>query len=467
MALAYSFSTRPADIAAGEALAAELDADSASWPGLDYWFSRSGEAILADLESENILGVDIARLSEVEKLSLIDYGRSLHYSYIDPLAAFAPIEQATLSGQVINGTTNETLTEGEVRLRAFNIQLEELYSETAPLNADGTFTFELENVPPDWVFLADVTYGDLGFNSSPVQVSNAQPIAQIPLFVFETTTDSAVVQVERLQLILSFAQEQLLVSELYQFSNVGAAVFVGEAGNADQGTVEIHLPAGAANVQFQRGFGTTQESFIPANKVMQTETGWADTVPLRPGAGSSILLVNYDLPYTDGLLLAHPLTYPVNSAITILPQAGVEIIGEDWVFQGVQETISGTFEGYINSQLTNADVLSLTLDGRPAQIIDAQGNPIAARNQNSELFIGGIGLTLALAVGFFFAQRWRTEQPQMAVVANGRVAQNKDVQVMLQAIANLDDAYEAGELDETAYQQQRQELKIQLAAVWK
>lgn len=467
VALAYSFSTRPDDIAAGEALAAELGAEPDTWPGLDYWFGRSGEAILADLESENVLGIDLAGLSEAEKLSLIDYGRSLHYRYTDPLTAFAPIAQATLSGQVINGTTNDTVTEGEVRLRAFNLQLEVLYSETVPLNEDGTFSFALENVPPDWVFLADVVYGDLSFNSSPAQVSNTQPAAQMPIFVFETTSDPTVVQIDQLRMLLSFTQDQLLVSELYQFSNADAAVFVGEAGSADQGTVEIQLPAGAANVQFQRGFGTTQESFIPADEMIQTETGWADTVPLRPGASSSILLVSYALPYSDGLLLAHPLAYPVGNATTILPQVGVELIGEDWVFQGVQETVSGTFEGYTNSQLGNAAALGFTLDGRPTQIIDSQGNPIAARNQNSELLLGGGGLVLALAVGLFFIQRWRTEQSTMAVAANGRVAQKQDIQALLQVIADLDDAYRAGEIDETAYTQQRQELKEQVAAVWK
>ena len=49
IALAYSFSTRPEDIEAGEALAAELEADTVNWPGLEYWFSRSNETILADM----------------------------------------------------------------------------------------------------------------------------------------------------------------------------------------------------------------------------------------------------------------------------------------------------------------------------------------------------------------------------------------------------------------------------------
>ncbi len=478
VAVAYSFSTRPADIAAGEALATELAADTASWPGLDYWFSRSNEIILADLARENIFGVDLAELSEEEKLNLIDYGRSLHYTYVDPLAAFAPVELATINGQVINGTTNEAINEGEVRLRAFTVQLEEMFSETAPIAEDGSFEFEIENVPTDWVFLADFAYGDLTFNSNAVQVSNAQPVAQMPLFVFETTSDPAVVTIDRLHMILTFAEERLLVSELYVFSNMESAVFVGESGDFNQGTVAVNVPAGAENIGFQRGFGTSLDSFIPATEFIETGTGWADTVPLRPGPNSLNLLVSYDLPYDDGLLLAHPLVYPVNSASAILADAGVTITDGGWVSQGTQETTSGSFQNYINNDLGTADALNLTLDGRPRQIVDTQGNAITPRDQTSELVIGGVALAAMLAVGFFFVQRWRSqpttaeatiaEMPVQRAAPRGSVNnRSSEADSLLQDLADLDDAYEAGELEESAYQQQRQALKTRLTAVWK
>lgn len=478
IALAYSFGTRPDDIAAGEALAAELEADTGSWPGLEYWFSRSNEMILAELESEDILGVDVSGLSEEEKLSLVDYGRSLHYNYTDPLAAFAPVELATISGQVVNGTTNEAVTEGEVRLRAFTVELEEMYSETAQINEDGSFEFQVENVPFNWVFLADVVYGDLTFNSNAAQVSNAEPEVQMPLFVYDTSADPSVIAIDRLHMIISFTENQLLVSELYVFSNVGTAVFVGESGDFNEGTIEVGLPAGAENIDFQRGFGTSLDSFIPATEFVQTGTGWADTVPVRPGSGILNLLVSYDLPYDDGLMLAHPLLYPVNSASAIMADAGVTISGGGWISQGSQATPSGSFVSYINTELANTDALNMTLDGRPTQIRDALGNTLPARNETSELIVGGVALAAMLAVGFFLVQRWRTTPvaqtdsvaiPQARVTAPPRQAnqvRDDDKMALLQAIADLDDTYEAGNLDEAEYQQQRRELKNRLTTIW-
>ncbi len=471
VALAYSFSTRPQDIAAGEALAAELEVDIASWPGLDYWFSRSNEMILAELESEDMLGVDVSGLSEAEKLALIDYGRSLHYTYTDPLAAFAPVELATLSGAVLNGTTNEPVTTGEVRLRAFTVQLEEMYSETAPVNADGSFEFLVQNVPPDWVFLADFAYGGLSFNSNAVQVSNAEPVAQMPLFVYEAISDPTVIAIDRLHLILTFAEDRLLVSELYIFSNLETAVFVGESGDFNQGTVEVSLPAGAENINFQRGFGTSRDSFIRADEVIQTGAGWADTVPLRPGPNSLNLLVNYELPYDDGLLLAHPLQYPVTGASLLMADVGVVVDDESWIAQGTQATGAGSFLSYMNSDIVAADALNVSLNGRPTQVTDAAGNVLPVRDETSELIVGGLALAGMLAVGFFLVQRWRTApvlQAAAVTVPRDQTMQpgEDDKTALLQAIAALDDAYDAGEVEVEAYQTQRQKLKAQLTAIW-
>lgn len=484
IALAYSFSTRPGEIAAGEALATELGADIATWPGLEYWFSRSNEQILAELASEDILGIDVSSLSQEEKLSLLDYGRSLHYTYTDPLAAFAPVEQATIGGQVLNGSTNEIVTEGEVRLRAFTAQLEEMYSETAPVGEDGRFEFQIEDVPADWVFLADVTYGDLTFNSDAVQVSVVEPTVDLPMFVFDTTTDPAVIVIDRLHMIITFTEERVTVSELYIFSNTASAVFVGESGDFAEGTVKLGLPTGADNISFQRGFGTTLDTFIPATNFVQTDTGWVDTTPLRPGAGSLNLLVNYDLPYDDGLLLAHPLTYTlVGGASVIMADAGVNITESEWISQGAQATASGSFVSYVNTNLAGATAVSLTLDGRPSQILDSQGNALPVRNETNELIVGGVALAAMLVVGFFLVQRWRAYPevgtypemettaatvPQVKTTAPSRTAVRRrdDKTTLLQAIADLDDAYEAGELDEAAYQQQRQALKDRLTAVW-
>jgi hypothetical protein len=239
------------------------------------------------------------------------------------------------------------------------------------------------------------------------------------------------------------------------------------------------LPTGAENISFQRGFGTSLDSFIPATEFIQTGTGWADTVPLRPGSGSLNLLVSYELPYDDGLMLAHPLLYPVASASAIMANAGVAITDESWVSQGTQSAGSGSFVSYVNTELADADALNLTLDGRPTQITDAEGNTLPVRNQTTELIVGGVALAAMLAVGFFLVQRWRTgpvgptgsmtisQPPAVAPPRKPGPSSNDDKTALLQTIAALDEVYEAGEIEEEAYQQQRRELKSHLTSIWR
>jgi hypothetical protein len=116
------------------------------------------------------------------------------------------------------------------------------------------------------------------------------------------------------------------------------------------------------------------------------------------------------------------------------------------------------FVAYANNDLAGVNALSLQLDGRPQQITDARGNTLLVRNDNQELVIGLIALGLVMGVGVFMVRSW--QQPTA-------VAQTApDSQHLLQAIAELDDKFEAGELDEKAYTQERENLKEALRAIW-
>ncbi len=453
VAAVYSFGVTPSDLEEGETLFADLEGDPVTIPGLEYWFTHSNQSALADLENGD-WGVDVSALSEEEKLRLVDYGRAQQYTYANPMAAFEPIEAATITGLIVNGSTSEEVTEGEAILRAFNTNFEQTMIMTTTVGADGRYTFNLENVLPDWIFLVTTDYNDLTFNSNPNRLDRTQPELNMPIIVYDTTADPGVVTIGQIHMIMNFTADGIQVSELYVFNNSGNAVFVGETGDFADGVVEISLPAGAEGVNFQRSFGSL-ESFSPAPEVIQTETGWADTVPLRPGEGSTNLLVSYQLPYDDGLQLAHPLAYPTEGATAILPDGGVRLSGEGWQSQGSQQMASGAFAAYMNSDLTGATSLYLELDGRPTQLSDAQGNSMLVRNESQELIVGLVALAIVGALAVVMVNRWRADTPVAA-----------DPHTLLQTIADLDDAYAAGQISAGNYQQQREQLKQELITIW-
>ncbi|GAB4271553.1 MAG: hypothetical protein Kow0080_17090 [Candidatus Promineifilaceae bacterium] len=435
-----------------------------------YWFDKSNEMVRTAVTNPDIPGHD-AELSEDDQWAVVAYGRSLSFNYVDPFAPPEPIALGTISGVVTNGTTNTPLADEPVVLRAFNMSFEETLTLTSTLSVDGSYQFEVTDVPPDWVYLVSVAYDGLNFSSAAAQLTQAQAALELPIMVYEQTTDPSVVAIEQMHTILGFTDGALDVATLYVISNNSTAVFMGETGNPDEGTVKLFVPEGATAVEFQRAFGQ-QTSFLPATEVIATESSYADTFPLRPGTGTSNLLVTYQLPYDDGVSVSYALPYPVNSASVIMPDAGVTLNGTGWVSEGVSQTEMGTFVRYSNTAVQDTTTFSFTLEGKPRLVTDSAGNVVAPRSQSTELIIGGIGLLLAVAVVVFAVRGWQNraiadedswdDEDEWDEEADSE--DEKDA--LLQALADLDETYEAGELTDEAYNQQRDALKAQLLAVW-
>ena len=73
------------------------------------------------------------------------------------------------------------------------------------------------------------------------------------------------------------------------------------------------------------------------------------------------------------------------------------------------------------------------------------------------MIIGGVVFLLVVVGAVFTVRSWQTPIP---------AADAGETEPLLQAVANLDDAYEAGGMDEGQYQQQREKLISELATIW-
>jgi hypothetical protein len=112
----------------------------------------------------------------------------------------------------------------------------------------------------------------------------------------------------------------------------------------------------------------------------------------------------------------------------------------------------------------------MVLEGRPSVVTDASGAAVVNRDQTTELLIGGGALLLAAVGGIFLWRYWQGRgNGDMEVwedETEAAVAGSAGKDALLRAIADLDNAYEAGGIEETVYQARRAELKRQLAAIW-
>ena len=489
VAAVYSLATPPENVDAGmavyEAQCAACHGDTGAGDGPDaatteppasalndvaYWFNRSNETVFADL-APGAIPAHTYDLPEDDLRRAVDFARTFSYAYADLAVLNAPIPAGIIQGTLTNGTTGDSLPETEVSLRAFTPDFAETLTLTTTTDIDGSFRFDVTEVPPDWVYIAGASFGGLNFSSGADQMARDTASLDLPITVFDKTSDPSGINIAQLHLVMEFTEDMVQVSELYVINNAQDSVYVGATGDPTQGVIEVAVPEGAQSLEFLRSFGT-MDSFLPANDFVQTERGWADPLPVRPGEGAQTMLVRYVLPYESGMSIAHPIFYETATSTIIVPDVGVSVANTPWVEQEPQSFgQSQTFRNYVGPGVPAGETITMRLEGRPEIVTTMDGAAVANRDQTTELLIGGGALLLAAVGGIFLWRFWQQraageeeewEEEEEGVVA-GPAAGADD---LIQAIAELDDAYESGALDEAAYQAQRAELKERLAALW-
>ncbi|MCX8025940.1 MAG: hypothetical protein N3A60_12130, partial [Thermanaerothrix sp.] len=352
----------------------------------------------------------------------------------------------TVKGQVNNATLGTSLADVEVRLLAFD-GMTTAFERSTRTDAQGRFTFDKVEIQPNRILLATVDYQGLSFESQAYHVQDQdlavpnQPI-DLSIAVYETTTDPAVLQAERMHVFLDILdQERLQVVELLLYTNAGDRVLV--ATQPGDPVFTVALPAGAKNLQFQDG--TLGERYI------ETPNGFGDTEPVYPGMNNQLLFA-YELPLARQVSLAIPVPMPVEAVVVMAPQEGVTLSGTQLQAMGTRQVQGMTLQVYTASALEAGSTLNLTLGLRqtlPWRLNLTTGNG---------LILGLAAFILvALVLGWWY---WR--QNRLAQAPEPVEVETDDVTTVLDAIIALDDLYRAGELPEEAYRARREELKARL-----
>ncbi len=89
---------------------------------------------------------------------------------------------------------------------------------------------------------------------------------------------------------------------------------------------------------------------------------------------------------------------------------------------------------------------------------------VSSGDQTSELLIGGGILLVVAAAGVYVVRSWQS--PAETGDKRPETEEADDASRLIQTIANLDDAFEAGQVEEATYQADRQRLLSALKAVW-
>lgn len=352
----------------------------------------------------------------------------------------------SISGEVVNGTSGTIPSGLEVQLHGFD-HTSIVVTGTVSLREDGTYLFEGVDMLEGRIFLTSVDFEDVTYTSEAVAVENNQTELDLPIQVYDPTTDQSVLKIDRLHYFFELVDDQTVrVVELFIISNPSGKTLIAE--DSSKPVLEFQVPPGALNLQIQDG--------ELGNRFIRTDRGFADTIPIRPGSGAYQLLFSYELPFERSLEFSKSLTQPVNSVVILVPEDGISVKGETIQDGGIRDVQGAAYRLYNGSG---------TIPGEDLRMTIVRSNSLLSSAKNANLLLGLTVLGAVLLVsGIWLFRKNRDIVTQTATTApvGNPTARYESRESVMDAILALDDLFQEGKLPEEAYLKRRAELKDRL-----
>jgi hypothetical protein len=371
---------------------------------------------------------------------------------------------------VENGTADARDVVAGVPITLRIVQGDTLISslETAT-NGDGSFRFEGLDTDPSLQYWPEATYSGMPYASAdPFHFDDEGAPLEATITVYETTGDDSAVSLASVHFIAESFGEVLRVSEIHLFENAGNRTYVGSAVEDGQtGTVFVPLPENAVGLAFEQD--ASEERFVPV------DGGFVDTAPVLPGQETSLLFFSYHLMVRgDRVPLQRSFAYPVANLNVLVAKPGLDLQsdqltargpesfqGRQYDFFGVQNLAAGA---PLNMEFM--PVTDMAGDEGPAAPAAGEGSNSASstvRGNQALLRWLGFGFAALAVVGAVVYSVARG-QPASIPSSSPDLVADPQARHLLAELADLEDAFEAGQVDEATYERKRAEIRGALKA---
>jgi hypothetical protein len=353
---------------------------------------------------------------------------------------------------VVNNASGGLVPEGQqVMLHSFD-QMQLVYTATTQIHQDGTYSFEDVKIEPGLSYLSTIDYDGVIYGSEVVSADEADSSLELPIQLYDSSTDSSVLEVDRLHYFFEFLDEKTVrVVELFIISNPTEKTII--SGGEGQPVVNFPIPSEATGLEFQDG--------ELGGRYVKTENGFGDTLPIRPGSGSYQVLYSYQMPYDRKLEFARQMPLDTRAIVILVPEESVKVKGDHIVDAGMRDVQGVQYHMYNGENTAKDGEISLTITGRP---ISENSSLAVSSNSNLIVGLGALGVVLIL-VGVWMFQRNRRVETSLQPQDLQEPTHEKNPEAIMDAILVLDDLYQEGKLPEDAYLQRRGELKARLKEI--
>jgi hypothetical protein len=366
-------------------------------------------------------------------------------------------EDGVVQGQVINSTTGADAVLQGLPVRLF------LYSgnalkQTLETTTDERGIFRFSGVPTGggWTAVASAEYLGVEYGSVLLDLSVGTDYNG-DILVYETTADDSALRVARSHMIIEMGNGELEVTEMIVLVNDGDRTFVGSEDivPGKRATARVPLPAGATDVSV-----TTPPA---ASAMVRTGNGLADTRPVVPGEHEYV--VSYVLPCDSPTYsLLKPIQYPTDALDVLVATPGASVDAPLLERLGIRETSGATYEHLGGRSLESGTEVVLRFRGLKQAATAERGTAgaieLPARAGPVPWTWGLLPLGTWALLGLAVAMHLRRTKPEPLTPASARVALTmaREAQRLVGSIADLDERYDAAELEEGRYHRRRGEL---------
>lgn len=409
--------------------------DDERWALTDYLRTLSFNSTLTSLPTESVPGAEATATPRLTP----------------SVAASAVPGFGTVTGKVVNGSGGQIPQDLLVTLHGFD-DMQEVITQTTTTNLDGAFLFNNLEMVEGRVYLTTVEFSQTTYASDIFALPPNLNTLDLPITVYDTTTDPAVIKVDRMHLFFELVDENTIrVVELYIMSNISNKTLLPSPPN--QILIRFKLPVGSSNLQFQDG--------ALGGRYQETPDGFGDTIPVRPGSGNYQVIFAFQMPYNRKLDFVQPVLLPVDAVVILVPEGDIKVKSDMIKDDGTRNIQGSLYHVFNSGSLIAGDELRLSVT---AQL----GNNAISLSQSSRndllIGLGVFSLTLTVAGIWLFrhTQVQELDETEFGDLS-GAAASSESTEALMDAIIALDDLFQAGELPEEAYLKRRDELKTRLS----
>jgi mono/diheme cytochrome c family protein len=360
----------------------------------------------------------------------------------------APVAENVVTGSVIN-RSGTGIPEGlEVALQGYS-NYELTIELSAPVAEDGSFFIEDVVFEAESIYIAVVEYQGIFYPSAFYWAEGGDQGVVFEVEISDSTTDKSELVTSRMHIFFEWITPELVqVVHMVSVSNLGTET-VYTPGETEP-VLEFRIPEQASNLMFESG--QLGDPYMPI------DSGFGDPRPVSVGENAYEILFAYEMAYDNSLTWTLPIDMPTEIIAVFIEGDDLKLESDQLSAVPNQDLQGSVYQSMSVESLLEGDEITLEISGevtlkQPEVGLDEPAGSFSDTSDVVVIVVGGLGLLLTgFGVWWYFRPVGDDED----------AFDDLDTEALIDEIAALDDAFEAGEIDQAAYQDERKALKAQL-----